>query len=65
MKFKCPKHPEYKALRKPTAKCGMCYILWRQAQAQQEPCDEYRPENNGNGECTRCFFREEEHGTSN
>lgn len=36
MKFKCPKHPEYKALRKPTAKCGMCYILWRQAERDRE-----------------------------
>lgn len=27
--LRCPKHPKYKALRKPAVNCGACKHLWR------------------------------------
>jgi len=28
MKNRCPRHPRYKVLRKPTADCSLCRLLW-------------------------------------
>ena len=34
--MKCEKHPKYKAIRKPTAKCSMCHLMYSETLKNKE-----------------------------
>ena len=40
--MKCSKHPKYKVMRKPTADCEVCRVMWELSQITPEEMIEKR-----------------------